>query len=206
MNINLFTGWHYEPKNKIREQEFDFCYNKNKVLKFNNYFIDKTKRPAYNTFFNEMKKYPNDINIIANPDNFFDEKFLNDLLELYTNYPNKEKLCLGLTRWNYHDENNIVFFNAKDSQDIFIFYGSIDFENYEYITMGTPGCDNRIAAHLIHDFKLDVYNPSKDLKYYHYHPSDDATRTYLNERGERKEMIHGPYEFIYPCNLIDLKK
>ena len=138
MKINLFTGWHYVPKNLIREDEFNFCYEKNKKLNFGEYYIDRTKRPTYNSFLNEMKKYPNDINIIANPDNFFDEKFLNDVYELYSKYENKEKLCLGLTRWNYINEGDVRYFNAKDSQDIFIFYGSVDLNVDEQIPLGRP--------------------------------------------------------------------
>jgi hypothetical protein len=205
MNINLFTGWFYEPKNTIREDEFNFCYEKNKKLNFGQYYINKTKRPTYNSFLNEMKKYPNDINIIANPDNFFDDKFLNDLHELYSNYTKKEKLCLGLTRWNYFNEDDIRYFNAKDSQDVFIFYGSVDLNNYEEIPLGRPGCDNRFASILIYDLNMDVFNPSKDLKYYHYHPSDDSTRTYLNEKGERIEFVIGAHEFVYLCSLNDIK-
>jgi len=205
MNINLFTGWFYDTKNIIRENEFNFCYKKNKKLNFNQYYIDNTKRPTYNSFLNEMKKYPNDINIIANPDNFFDDKFLNDLHNLYVNYKDKEKLCLGLTRWNYLNENDIIHFKAKDSQDVFIFYGSVDLNTEEQIPLGRPGCDNRLASILIHDLKLNVFNPSMDLKYYHYHPSGDSTRTYLNEKLERTEVVMGAHEFIHLCSLNDIK-
>lgn len=205
MKVNLFTGWFYEPKNEIRESEFDYCYQINKNLSFDNYIIDTSKRPTFNNFLKEMEKYPNDINIIANPDNFFDETFLTELRNLYTNYKEKEKLCLGLTRWNYVNENHIWFFNAKDSQDVFIFYGSINLDEYEEIPFGVPGGDNRMAAWLMHNFNKNVYNPSKDLKYYHYHPSDDLTRTYLDENRQRKSYITGPHEFLIPCSLNDIK-
>jgi hypothetical protein len=33
MKVNLFTGWFYEPKNEIRESEFDYCYQINKYSK-----------------------------------------------------------------------------------------------------------------------------------------------------------------------------
>jgi hypothetical protein len=205
MKINLFTGWFYETKNIIRENEFNFCYEKNKNLNFGQYYIDTTKRPTYNSFLSEMKKYPNDINIIANPDNFFDDKFLNDLYELYSNYNNKEKLCLGLTRWDYISEDNIRYFNAKDSQDVFIFYGSVNINDEEQIPLGRPGCDNRFASILMRNLKMNVFNPSMDLKYYHYHPSGDTTRTYLNENLERTEFVMGAHEFIYSCKIKDIK-
>ena len=205
MKINLFTGWFYETKNIIRENEFNFCYEKNKNLNFGRYYIDTTKRPTYNSFLSEMKKYPNDINIIANPDNFFDDKFLNDLYEVYSNYNNKEKLCLGLTRWDYINEDNIKYFNAKDSQDVFIFYGSVNINDEEQIPLGRPGCDNRFASILMRDLKMNVFNPSMDLKYYHYHPSGDTTRTYLNENLERTEFVMGAHEFIYSCKIKDIK-
>ena len=186
MKINLFTGWFYDPKNIIRENEFNFCYEKNKNLNFGQYYIDTTKRPTYNSFLSEMKKYPNDINIIANPDNFFDDKFLNDLYELYSNY-------------------NIRYFNAKDSQDVFIFYGSVNINDEEQIPLGRPGCDNRFASILMSNLKMNVFNPSMDLKYYHYHPSGDTTRTYLNENLERTEFVMGAHEFIYSCKIKDIK-
>jgi hypothetical protein len=205
MKINLFTGWFYDFKNIIRENEFNFCYEKNKNLNFGQYYIDTTKRPTYNSFLSEMKKYPNDINIIANPDNFFDDKFLNDLYEIYSNYHNKEKLCLGLTRWDYISEDNIRYFNAKDSQDVFIFYGSVNINDEEQIPLGRPGCDNRFASILMSNLKMNVFNPSMDLKYYHYHPSGDKTRTYLNEKLERTEFVMGAQEFIYSCKIKDIK-
>lgn len=205
MKINLFTGWFYETKNIIRENEFNFCYEKNKNLNFGQYYIDTTKSPTYNSFLSEMKKYPNDINIIANPDNFFDDKFLNDLYEVYSNYNNKEKLCLGLTRWDYISEDNIRYFNAKDSQDVFIFYGSVNINDEEQIPLGRPGCDNRFASILMRNLKMNVFNPSMDLKYYHYHPSGDTTRTYLNENLERTEFVMGAHEFIYSCKIKDIK-
>lgn len=205
MNINLFTGWFYEPTLSIREDEFDFCYKKNKQLKFNNIIINTTKAPTFNNYFKEMEKYPNDINIIANPDNFFDAKFLDKLYNLYSNYKNKEKLCLGLTRWNYISEDNIFFQNTSQSQDVFIFYGSVHFDIKETIKIGVPGSDNRMVAILIYKLKMNVYNPSKDLKYYHYHPSGDTTRVYLDEKLQIKYKTDGLYEFLEPCSINDIK-
>lgn len=206
MNINLFTGWYYEPKSIIREEEFDFCYQKNKNLNFNNYYIDTTKRPTFNHYLKEMSKYPDDINIIANPDNFFDEIFLEKLHNLYESYENRKKLCLGLTRWNYVNEDYIWFFNTSQSQDVFIFLGTVDFSEEPIIPIGVPGGDNVMVATLMYKYGMDIYNPSRDLKYYHYHPSEDSTRMYLDEKTlARKELVIGPYEFLTPCNLEDIK-
>jgi len=206
MNINIFTSsWLYEPKNDEREAEFLFCYNKNKKLNFNVYYIDNNKRTTYNKLFNETKNYPKDINIIANADNFFTKDFLKKLHKIYSKNKSKEKLCLALTRWNYFNENNIVFQKSGQSQDVFIFYGTLNLDSYDDITMGVPGCDNRLTSILIHDFKLNVYNPSIDLMYFHYHPSGNYTRTYLNDKGERNCFIDGPYEFIDPCQIINIK-
>lgn len=205
MNINLFTGWFYETKSLKRESEFDFCYKKNKELNFNNIIVNTTKKPTFNYYFDEMKNYPNDINIIANPDNFFDNEFLDKLHNIYSNYTNKEKLCLGLTRWEYISEDNIWFFNSSQSQDVFIFYGSIYFDEIETIPIGVPGGDNCLVAILMYKLKMDIYNPSKDLKYYHYHPSGDSTRFYLDENLNRKFKVEGLYEYIEPCSINDIK-
>jgi hypothetical protein len=52
---------------------------------------------------------------------------------------------------------------------------------------------------------MNVFNPSMELKYYHYHPSGDTTRTYLNKKLERTEFVAGAHEFIYSCRLKDIK-
>jgi hypothetical protein len=205
MKINLFTSWHYDNEDilKIRMNEFNLCYEKNKNSDIDNIINLKLgRRPTYLDFLNEFQNYPNDINIIANPDNFFIKESIEHIKNFFLNYNgDKNKLCLGLTRWNFVDENNIKFFNAKDSQDCYIFFGYHVFDDRFNIPIGVPGCDNKLVYLLMHQYKYTVLNPSLTIKVFHYHPSDDETRTYLNKDYTRNCFIEGPYEHLIPYKL-----
>lgn len=205
MNVNLFTISLSENENPKRLKEFQFCKNKN--LELNLSYIEissEHKRATYNDFFKEFEKFPEDINIIANKDIFFDDSSLNDIILFFNNYKhNKNKLCLALSRWEYNDNGNSSHFNVRDSQDVWVFYGIVEFGPYSDVPLGVPGCDNRIAAELMHRYKYNVLNPSKSIKTYHYHPSGDSTRMYLNPDYSRNCFVEGPHEHITPCKIED---
>lgn len=207
MNVNLFTSWYYDDEEilKIRKEEFDFCKEKNKISGIDNIIeLNIGRRPTYGDFLEEFKKYPLDINIIANPDNFFTQESINKIKNFFNFYQKDvKKLCLGLTRWNYINENESWFFNAKDSQDCYIFFGNHLFDDDMNIPIGVPGCDNKFVYLLIHRFEYDVLNPSKSIKVYHYHPSNDKTRTYLNPDYSKNCYVEGPYEHLTPYKLDD---
>jgi hypothetical protein len=205
MKVNLFTSWYYDNDEilKIRKEEFDFCTQKNNSSGIDNIVVlNIGRRPMYSDFIKEFKKYPNDINIIANPDNFFEKKSIEMIVNFFNSYQKDiKKLCLGLTRWNYIDENNSWFFNAKDSQDCYIFFGEHNFDDRFEIPIGVPGCDNKFVYLLMHQYNYDVLNPSKSIKVFHYHPSDDLTRTYLNPDYSKNCFVDGPYEHLTPYKL-----
>jgi hypothetical protein len=205
MNVNLFTISIGENENPKRLEEFEFCQNKNLQLNLSYIEIDsKHKMATYNDFFKEFEKYPNDLNIIANKDIFFDENSLNDIILFFTNYKNDlSKLCLALSRWEYSINGNSSHFNAKDSQDVWIFYGKVNYDSNSDVPLGVPGCDNRIAAELLYRYGYNVLNPSKSIKTYHYHPSGDSTRMYLNSDYSRNCYVEGPYEHLTPYKLDD---
>ena len=78
MNVNLFTISLSENENPKRLKEFQFCKNKNLELILSYIEISSEhKRATYNDFFKEFEKFPEDINIIANKDIFFDDSSLN---------------------------------------------------------------------------------------------------------------------------------
>ena len=86
MNVNLFTSWHYDDEEilKIRKEEFDFCKEKNKISGIDNIIeLNIGRRPTYGDFIEEFKKYPLDINIIANPDIFFTEESINKIKNFF---------------------------------------------------------------------------------------------------------------------------
>lgn len=193
--INLFINY-YKAKTEERQNEIDFCFQKNsrnkiidRLILFSDLkdcalFCDEVvniERPTYQDFFDAANKYPNDINIIANSDIFFDET-----IELVKSIRENEVYCL--TRWEWND-GNITDFNKMHgaphewSQDAWIFKGACrlkdcsrvvainqDTGKYDTIpfTMGVPGCDNHISW----KFKQAGYqplNPSKTIKAIHVH-------------------------------------
>ena len=69
--INLFSPY-YECGEPERQKELDFVRDKNEanpLLKV--YYFEG--RPCYRDFFTATRDYPNDINILANADIYFDE-------------------------------------------------------------------------------------------------------------------------------------
>lgn len=160
---------YYEDKNPYRKKEIDFCLQKNLENSLLNVIIVETlSKPTYNYFFEKINKLTssNDINIICNSDIFFDDT-IGLVLRYLTNQPQKQ--MFALSRWDWHNPHNIVFFDRADSQDTWIVKGRIDNVMGDF-TLGMRGCDNRIA----HEFQKSGYivtNPSKSIKTYHVHNS-----------------------------------
>jgi hypothetical protein len=208
MNINLFTSYFKHPNIK-RQEELNFCRDINAKLNFNfiyTYYDDEL--PNYSSFFEKFNSYPNDINILTNSDIFFKSESLEQIRTYFTNLndEDRKKTCIALTRWEYFDENTITPPRFQDSQDTWIFYGNVFYDDsIDDVTLGTPGCDNRILAELIYRYKYTVINPSLSIETYHYHLTGDATRTYLDSLCERTRMVQGPYEFL-PPHYLDNKQ
>lgn len=196
--INLFVNY-YQASTEERQDEIDFCYNKNlnnssidNIICFTNSMIpgnqdSKTividiERPTYQDFFDAAKDYPNDINIIANSDIFF-----NETLEHVKGIKDDEIYCL--TRWEWND-GNIIDFNRMHncphcwSQDAWIWKGAnrakgldkviavnLQNNNYDEIsyTTGIPGCENHLAWLMKNQFAYNVSNPSKSIRAIHVH-------------------------------------
>ena len=137
--INLFTTY-YNEENNFRKQELLSCMQKNilnktisKITIFNEgeslayltptkikeVFIEK--RPTYRDFINYINanSNPDDINIIANTDIFFDKN-----LEVLK-YINLNNTCLALSRWDTTDTIRPKLYNRNDSQDAWVFKGFI---------------------------------------------------------------------------------
>lgn len=204
--INLFLNDFIvtDPK---RKAEFDFCLTKNEENPFidhiyflkSNDEIDIYNRPSYNDFFAEMRKYPNDINIISNSDIYFDET-----IQLTEKIKSRE--VYALTRWEKterYDQRTrkmvevIMFFNQKNpahpprsSQDVWIMRGGPRIENASF-GLGINGCDNKIAWLLrAHGYK--VRNPSYSIRCIHVHKEPTIRANYTVPR---------PYLFIEPTSL-----
>jgi len=204
MNINLFTSYFKHPNSK-RQEEIDFCREKNSKLNFNFinvYYGDDL--PKYSFFFEKFKSFPNDINILTNSDIFLSDETLNQINEYFTNLNEEERknTCMCLSRWEYHTDDYVLPPRHQDSQDTWIFYGEVSYDDsIDDVTLGTPGCDNRILAELMFRYQYKIINPSLTIKTYHFHLTGDETRTYLDSLCQRTRMVLGPYEFLPPHHL-----
>ena len=208
--INLITSF-YKSGNNERDIEIETCLKKN----YNNKFIDniyllndmiypldfldkenitkiiqikvddKNKdRLYYNYIVNFINEnISNDINIIANSDIYYDET-INILKN--TNMDNK---FFALSRY----DNNILY-NSFYSQDSWIFQGKLNINlNDINFRIGTPGCDNRIAA-IIRMAGYNITNPSKSIRSHHLHNTNFRTYTEIDK-------IYGDYLYLMPCEL-----
>lgn len=200
MGINLFQNY-YADNNYSRHKEIVYCFQVNENIKLHETiynFHRITLRPTFNDFFKLTEKYPNDINIIANSDIYFDADSLYNIQMAFVNHKNPEKLCLALTR--YDMINNVpIFMNRADSQDVWAFNGSVPkIEGADFFVGGVAGCDNRIAK-LLEDNGYNVVNPSIDIKTYHLH--ETGIRNYIDSNGKIKETIPPPYKLVQPCTI-----
>lgn len=183
---------YYEDKNPQRKREIDFCLQKNLDNKLlTTVIIETPHKPSYNYFFQVINKLttPNDINIICNSDIFLDES-IGLVTQYLTNQPQKQ--MFALSRWDWFNSSNIVFFDRQDSQDTWIVKGPV-VGVYGDFTLGIRGCDNRIAEEF-HLAGYQVSNPSKSIKSYHVHNS--GIRNYT-----MADVVPPPYRTIIPTSL-----
>lgn len=172
---------YYEDKNPVRKKEIDFCLNKNLANPhLNVVIVESSEKPRYDTMFQKLNSLtqPDDINIIANSDIFFDDTIL--IAERHL----QARDVYALTRWDWVNEHNIKFFDRRDSQDTWMWKGKMEGVIGGF-TLGRRGCDNRIA-HEFRDSGHRVMNPSRTIKTYHVHNSN--VRNYSHN-----DFVHGPY-------------
>jgi hypothetical protein len=193
---NIITSYYISDSSE-RQMELDTCLLKNinnsqidKIILFTNeipkFHSEKivcvfgNDRPTYKEYFNYINSnYPNDYNIVCNSDIYFED--LSYLVNL------KENTVYALTRYNVDESGNVVFWNMKDSQDVWIFYGKIkEVEDCDFC-LGFAGCDNAIAERMRRS-GISVLNPSLQLKTYHLHNTN--YRTY-----DPSKTIPVPYFF-----------
>ncbi len=178
--INLFYNYYKSGK---RQQEIDFCLKKNKEV-FDRVLIYEG-RYSFENVFALSKNYPTDINVFCNSDIYFPS------IELLNNI--KEDECYALTRWN-KEGDNIKFFDRVDSQDSWIFKGSVKNVKANFYT-GMWGCDNRLLFE-IKKAGYTIKNPSLSIKTIHIHKEDER-----NYERTPYNTVPEPYLTIAPCSL-----
>lgn len=193
MNINLFVN-HYNCGDQVRQKEIDYCLDLNRNSGVFNEVINFDGRITYNNFFEETANYPDDINILANTDIYFN-KTINLVREM------KDDDCYCITRWEEGKEGIVRFkdhhgFNndakEKFSQDIWIIKGKAHGVHGAF-HLGVPGCDNRIAYELSKYYKIS--NPCDTIQCIHKHA--DKRRDYNIPTGYRYRVPQ-PYKWVEP--------
>ena len=222
MKYNLIVNY-YIDKNPERSSELDFCilenvknYHLTKILIISSqsHFehlmricpeeykakiipVIEDKRPTYNDYFLLIRKNFSEldnINVISNLDVILPAESL-----LYSTFYLTGNTCLALSRWDVQDRNTYqetsVLFDRPDSQDTWIFKGSVQNIIGADFTLGVAGCDNSIA-HLLENSGYDVKNPSRTIKTYHLHLTN--IRNYTDLSGQAIYRVPPPYKLIHP--------
>lgn len=227
-NPIILIQQYYLNDSEERQEELKFCLKKNLENKYISHIyllnekiytlqelgldndssynkltqINISKRLSFKEAFKFIKT--NNINgycVISNSDIFFNET----INQLKFSYLHKEKCCLGLTRYEYKDENNYFFvrdyIKYGGSQDTWILHSnSIVKELYELdifdFNLGTPGCDHKIL-YLLYRLNFNLINCPTLINIFHYHNTN--IRNYIDNKETR---IPVPYLFLKSPNNI----
>lgn len=194
--VRLFQQ-EYVDQNPERNMELEFCLHKNKNLIFDSIdyeFVPIKRRITFNEFFQMSRNYPNSINILANTDIFLKKETVEKIVYFYSKLKKPEKFCLAMSRWEFKKNGEASTLAPPDSQDVWVFYGSVPImENADFFVGGVLGCDNRIAHILVHNGFI-VENPALSIKFYHYHLS--GVRNY-----NKSDRIYGDYHAVYGSTM-----
>ena len=140
MKINLFINWF---QSKTRPNEFEYCLLKN-LLIFDR-VINLNGRPTFNEFFATMSKYPDDCNVIANLDIFFDKS-----IYLAKNIKKGVAYCITRHEWTGQKAVSFADYNyghpGEWSQDAWVFTGNKILDIDAPFPLGYRGCDNYLAT------------------------------------------------------------
>lgn len=227
MRVNFITNYFIDA-NSERQKELDFCIITNacnrlidsisiivteaqfpflkEVIKENK--LDENKfsifihedRPTYNDHFKITAVFTDSINVIANLDIILTP---DNAIELKVFYCNKNNKILALSRWDINKEKEIesaVHLNNYWSQDTWVCYGKMKLLPEANFCLGKPGCDNKIAW-VLEKNGYEVYNPSIDIKTFHYHITNVR-----NYKWDNSDTIPGPYLLLTPTKLNNLQR
>ncbi len=145
--------------------------------------------------FKSLLKYANNLKtdkiiILANTDIYFN-------YTIFSAKKIKKYDVYALTRWNYEDESNLVFYANFKSQDAWIFKGKLPEDIGDYY-MGLPGCDNRFAYEL-KSKGYKILNPSFSIQAIHLH------LTNLRNYNSIKDKVLGNYYYPLPYAFQQIK-
>jgi len=129
--------------------------------------------------------------VLSNSDIFFDESIKN----IFNGSLYKIKSCYHLTRYEYEEGIELkkckLHKGPECSQDSLIIHSKWLNENLDLkkISMGLPGCDNRVSYEL-YNSKFVLFNVPGKIRSYHVHRSNIRVYT-------QKDRYMGDYLFVY---------
>jgi hypothetical protein len=152
-----------------------------------------TTRPTYADFFGWLNEIagPDDISIIANTDICFD-----DSIRLLERVNWEGRVALAVSRWDVGSDDGAELFERGDSQDCWIFRGSVTGVEGNF-PLGVYDCDNKIAWEL-QQAGYRVLNPALSLRTYHHHQC--GYRSY-EQKPAPDYGIRPPFLYVEPDNL-----
>jgi hypothetical protein len=207
--INLVLDY-YNASSEARQKELDYCVKKNvgvssidrifiyvqpgntppavDILSPKVTLVYPTEKLTYAMFFKFTQDHPDDINILANLDIYFDETVLyaNNMgaTDFYALLRHQLDENMNARLWNGPGEGGGV------AQDAWVVRGAIPHVVGSDYTLGIGGGDNHIA-YLMGTAGYTVTNPCTKLKIYHYH--------FSGVRPWTKNPPHpGPYFYPRP--------
>ncbi len=195
-----------------RQDELLKCWHLNEGL-FDHY-THPEGRLTFAQLFTLCK--PGMVNVITNSDMYFDA----DTLRHFAAFPQDEKHCWALSRWDAKEDGSSALWDHRDSQDVYVVYGGphiIDAHTalaradnapdtlFEHpFTQGEAGCDNRLL-HVLQEHGFVVTNPSRTVRTYHLHLSNYRSYVKVGQesgRGASKMVrIQPPWAFCAPTDL-----
>ena len=180
----------------IKKLDEDYIKSLDTENKTFRYFFDG--RATYNHFFRISADFSGCVNLICNADIFLDEKSA-ALLKCFSWNLNT---VMALSRWDLIDfpitgkDYQATLFNREDSQDTWVFKGSLPYFSKANFSIGIPGCDNSIAF-VLKNSGYEVINPALDFQTYHLHLS--KVRSY--EIGKPHTKVSPPYLYLPVCSI-----
>jgi SAM-dependent methyltransferase len=186
---------YYKDSHAIRMEEINFCLSKNKDNPLLDVVVvESADNPTYKYLFDKINSItgPNDVNIIAHSDIFF-----NETIEAAGNIKSKE--VYALTCWEHHHPNNIIRKDAADSQDAWIIRGNIE-NVFGDFKIGKWGSDGRIAYEF-HKAGYKVYNPNKSIMACHLYASGVKHHGTMHNWKLPPDGISGPHLFVLPTKI-----
>ena len=191
MNINLFTS----------KQN----YKKNKNLPIDVFFTREGNTPlAFAELFQVMNVYPNDINILCEPDTLIDEKFLIEILKFYSN-PSEEvrNTCFSLSSYEKYSDGRISEKINVRKQNVWVFFGRVKFDSsIDDIIMDDEHGDSKLLSELTFKFKHKFINPYEQFKVYSYNEVEVTQENVISDTNviTNQETIIEPVTNFTPTD------